>query len=355
MPGWIQWLGVLPLVWFFYERYKQFRQWLLKRESSRSAPSRSKAENLTGAGLAIVCAFLWSLGFFSIGLTTPNHSVWAINAVILGSATIFLFLGSFVVRMFEKKEPATTASALHLSSPHGIVLLFATVGNFVLSVYALYYISISQTMTLTNLFPLFLVLIMLVRQEMSWSNVTISTVLLVATGTLITNLDEGLYLKRESELIGSFVAVVAGLSFAFYAYQVGKVEKIIENVSTRMRFLAMVFCGAFATVLTVAHVSISEPISASADLAILVANGFRVALVYVIYHEAVRRAGVLIPATIVVLQVPLTMFWDARFLGTPMPRPLMIGAFLIVMGVVTLLVDELSPHTESSSPREFRE
>jgi drug/metabolite transporter (DMT)-like permease len=103
--------------------------------------------------------------------------------------------------------------------------------------------------------------------------------------------------------------------------------------------MAFVFLISYVGVVSMAYFSGRRPVVNVLALGILVLNGLRVALVYVIYHAAVRRLGALLASVIVALKVPLTMLWDSRLLNQPPVRNLVFGAAAIVLGAMTLAWD----------------
>ena len=73
-------------------------------------------------------------------------------------------------------------------------------------------------------------------------------------------------------------------------------------------------------------------------LALILFNGIRIAVVYVLYSEAIRLTGhPVLVAAVVALEVPLTIGVETWFFVQPVSGTLIIGALIILIGVVSII------------------
>lgn len=302
-------------------------------------PPRAPAEYAFGSVVSIICALLWSLSYVSLKKVSDDGvSVLQINVVLLGSAAVFLFLGSLAWRW---SEGARRSGSLNYDAMPFGVLVAANLGNFLLSVYALVFVSASHAMTLNNMFPLFLAVILVFRRKLSLSIANFLVLALVSVGTWVITADDDFSIRSGSQLYGSLAAILAGVSFAVWADRVDDIEARAPSMSDRLMSLALVFLTTYALVISVEYLIGESPRYPVTDLVILIGNGFRVAAVYVLFQVAISYAGPLIPTIIVVLQVPLTMMFEHILLDTPIPNRLIVGAVAIGIGGASLVGNRL--------------
>ena len=138
----------------------------------------------------------------------------------------------------------------------------------------------------------------------------------------------------------SLWAIGAGACFALFAVALEKVASSQQRFLTKLRSLAMVFFASFVVVSAVAYYAGSRPTADWVTWGILVANGVRVAFVYVFFYAAIERIGALLTSVLVSLEVGLTMLWDFILLGKEPAATLWIGAIIIVFGGLTLVVQD---------------
>jgi drug/metabolite transporter (DMT)-like permease len=346
VPDWLNWLlAIITLVGtgvVVVTKTRAFLAYLRQPSSPGSRRSRSKRDYWFGAALATLCALLWSVSYVSISdVTRAGTSLLTINVVLMGSATIFLYVGALLTRWWEQRAGSAAEASVPWRAGHAQLLVVANLGNFVLSALALRYISASQANTLNNMSPVLLAVALLVSGRLALTLSTAVTVALVALGVWLANADPNFHVRTGADLTGSMIALIAGASFALWAYLMDRVEDRVPRASTRMRLLALVFFASYTLLVTAAWLrEDAAPIGRYA-LNVLALNGVRVAIVYYLFQLAIRRAGPLLPSVVVVVQVPLTMLVDHVWLRTTIPPQLIIGATLIVLGIVALLSDEL--------------
>lgn len=342
IPNWLQWVfGVLSLIaalGYIAEKVPRLKAYF--STPSEGAVTRTRADYLSGGFLSLLCAAIWAASFASLNLVTPTVGTLAINIHLMGFAALSLFLGSQIAGRFETK--GTPAQRPSVESGRLALLVVANLGNFVLSVLALSFISASEAMTLTNLSPLFLAFALWYRGKLSPSAGTFLALVLVLLGAFLLNVDPGFVLRTGTAITGSLVAVAAGASFALWTFTMDELKNAFETKSERMRTLALVFFISYVVLLTYSFFfTPAPPRLSTTDYAVLILNGLRVAVVHVLYVLAVKKAGPLLASVVVVLMVPMTFPFDRMWNNATISTQLVLGSLLIVLAAVGLLSDEL--------------
>jgi drug/metabolite transporter (DMT)-like permease len=261
-----------------------------------------------------------------------------VNVVLLGSATFFLFLGFLIVRAVRREQIVTPIS-WRTWNPWFIAI--ANLLSFIFFIYALRFVSASQTITLSKINPLFIALFSWVILRQRPPRSTVSAAFLVVLGTVLITANEKFTFDATNEVVGSLLAILAGLGFALFSIGLERVEREHSGLSERLLFLAVVFFLSYVGIVTVAHFEgLQSAIDAEA-MVILLLNGLRAAVVYALYQAAVRRIGALRVSVLVALEVPFTMFWDSAWLGRVPAARLIWGSLTILFAALTLGWDML--------------
>jgi drug/metabolite transporter (DMT)-like permease len=342
IPNWIQWvlavLSVVTTIGYIAEKIPRLRAYF-NSPSAKDAP-RTKNEYLLGSLLSLVCAAIWAASYASLSLISPTVGTLSVNIHLMGFAAISLFIASQIASRFEAASAQTTPQALQ--SGRLVLLVVANLGNFVLSVWALAYISASEAMTLSNLSPILLALALWYRGRLAPSAGTFLALVLVMLGAFLVNIDSGFVLRTGSNITGSLIAIAAGASFALWTFTMDELKSSFGTPSERMKTLALVFFICYVALLTYAFFFNPKlPTLTSLDYIVLILNGLRVAIVHVIYVFAVKKAGPLLASVIVVLMVPMTFPFDSIWNKATISIQLIMGSILVVLAAIGLLSDEL--------------
>jgi drug/metabolite transporter (DMT)-like permease len=344
VPNWLNWTatiaGLLGVAIWIVQKAPVVRRYFASRERRSTETTRSRREYLVGGLLATTCAIIWSVSYVSLSAVARNTSVISMNVILMGSGALFLYAGSAIARIVESRKNLPKDAGVWRVTVAPL-LVFANLGNFVLSTLALHYITASQANALNNMSPALLALGLLVLGRFRPSLATAITFAFLIFGVWFANSDAAFSLRLGPQLTGSSIAIAAGASFAVWAYVIDVAEDKIKRVSSRMEMLALVFLGSYAILLTAAWLTGSEVPRGRFEVILLTLNGLRVGVVYYLFQLAVRKAGPLLPSVVVVIQIPMTMFVDHVWLGTEIGRNLMIGGAIIVLSVIGLLTDEL--------------
>jgi drug/metabolite transporter (DMT)-like permease len=343
LEGFFRYLHWFVLLWFVVEQGLKFARWL-RKEPTDTRKIRSRADYLRGISYSLICAILWSGSYVSLSYVSGKVDLFEINVVLLGSASLFLLLAFLIAYLLKQGGAASWQSQVDWKSITPWTVTVSNIASFILFVYALYFISASQTITLQKINPLFIALGTWVVLKRAPSRSTISTVALVVIGTVLITANDQFRFGSGKEMTGSLLAILAGASFAVFSVGLEKIEQRETSLVGRIYFMGIVFLLSYTAVVTVAYFQHRILLPDRMVMAILVANGLRIALVYGLYHAAIRRIGALFVSVIVALEVPLTMFWDSLFLHQ-FPRGRLIwGAVAILLGALTLTLEK-SPDT----------
>jgi len=127
--------------------------------SNSGVPPPSATNLVSGSAFALLCGILWSLSYVSLKYVSGKATSIAIVIAVFGWATLFLYLGRTLFRRSERTKGQSDDLHTAWDTKRVLVALIANLGNFGLSILALYFISATQAMTLNNMSPLFLAVI----------------------------------------------------------------------------------------------------------------------------------------------------------------------------------------------------
>jgi drug/metabolite transporter (DMT)-like permease len=320
--------------------------WLRNRTGSAER-ALSPRDVVLGVFYSIVCALLWSVSYVSLSYVSQRADPFYINVVLLGSATLFLFCGYLIAQAYARVHKPLTEVKVDWKTVTPWITAGANLANFVLFIYALYFISASQVITLGKTNPLFVAGLTWLWLKRPPPRSAISAVFLVVLGTLLITVNNEFSLESNATTSGSILAVLAGAAFAVFSIGLEKIEELEPGFPNRLLFMGIAFVLAYVGVVSFSYFEGKIPVADPESFWILVANGLRVAVVYVMYEAAVRRVGALLVSILVALEVPFTMLWDSRMLHhQPVPR-LIIGAAAIMFGALTLALDTLQSRDKS--------
>ncbi|HEY6728258.1 MAG TPA: DMT family transporter [Polyangiaceae bacterium] len=313
---------------------KQIRGRFWRTTSGRRRMPRDYA---AGAFLAFICALLWALSYVSLKFVSARVPGVPLTAAVIGAAAIFLILGQALARWFEAARALPPERMRPRLGGNLLALCLANLGNFGLSIAALYFVSASHAMALNNASPLFLAALLVVRQKLRITCGSATAILVVLLGAwlLAARGDAG-----EASFVGSGLALAAGCCFAIWADLADDFEARLDRMSTRLGLLARVFAltSGVAAAATWFSETLGQP--SLTDALLIAGNGLRVAIVYVVFQLAVRRGGPLLAVVVSILQVPLTLVSEALLLGAAVDARLAIGVAAAFAGAISLCIDQ---------------
>lgn len=319
--------------------------WILewfKKRTHKATVTRTRNDYVLGIIYSLVCVGLWSLGYVSLSYVTPRVDLLNINIVLLGSASLFLLASWGLAYLFDRTAGNAIKLNVNWKTAAPWIIVAANLASFLLFIYALHFISASQTITLQKMNPLFVVIVAAIWLRKKPTTSTISAVFLVILGAFLIMANDQFGFTGGPNLAGSGLAILAGASFAVFSVGLERIEEDRLSRTQALGFMFLVFVLSYIGILSIGYLYGSKLTFDLKVTGILLANGLRVALVYGFYQAAVRRIGALLTSVVVALEVPVTMLWDWELLNNVPGGRLAIGALAILFGATTLIWDRIS-------------
>jgi drug/metabolite transporter (DMT)-like permease len=203
----------------------------VKELHDKAVPNRGKGhpslkDLVLGVLYSLSCAVLWSFGYVSLSYVTHQHmDLLSINTYVLGSASSFLFVAYFISRTPRVARSAGKERRVNWRSSVPWITAAANLGDFLLFIYALYFISASQTITLSKINPLFVIALTWMWLGEKVQKSAFAAVFLVIIGTLLITLNGEFGVDSNTETVGSVFAILAGFSFAVFGVGLERLKK----------------------------------------------------------------------------------------------------------------------------------
>lgn len=313
---------------------------------STSERHRTPADYVAGALLAFVCALLWALSYVSLKFVSGRVAAVPLTAGVIGSAAAFLVVGQAFAHRLEARRAMLRQALPTLLGKRLIWLCFVNLGNFGFSIAALYFVSATHAMALSNASPLFLGALLVARGKLRLTTGSAVAVLVVLLGAWLLAARGGI---AGASLVGSGLALAAGVCFALWADLADDLEAHLERMSTRLGVLVRIFAPTFCVAAAAAWLSGPIESLSVTDSLLIVGNGLRVAIVYVTFQLAIRRGGPLLAVVVGILQVPLTLLSEALLLDATFDARLSIGVAAAFAGTILLSIDQAQE--DATAPR----
>lgn len=244
-------------------------------------------------------------------------------------ATIRLYIASLA--LFALMKLLRFTIVLRWKDRYLMLAVAAEVINYICFHVGLEYTSAPNAMMLENTAPFFVLVILFVAVG---DRVTLRDILATAialAGVALTVVDD---LALGGELLyGDMLEILAGLSWAVFIIASSRALRKTANTEERLNFLFNVFIYS-AILLT--PLMLFFPIAPKPnDIALLVVLGLLpTALAYYLWYEAAATVSTVSMALLFTLTVVFTFINAALFLGDKLTVHAVIGAALIVSGVV---------------------
>jgi drug/metabolite transporter (DMT)-like permease len=320
------------------------RFWRATRERHRTP-----RDYVAGALLAFACALCWALSYVSLKFVSGRVAAVPLTAGVMGSAAGFLVLGHAFARHSEARHARPGGAAPPALGKRLYWLCLVNLGNFGFSIAALYFVSATHAMALNNASPLFLAALLVARRKL---RVTTGSAVAVAVVLLGAWLLTARGASAEASLAGSGLALAAGVCFALWADLADDLEVDTDRMSARLGVLTRVFSLTFCVAAVAAWLSGQVQMPTLSDALIVIGNGLRVAIVYVLFQLAIRRGGPLLAVVVGILQVPLTLLSEALLLELHFDAGHTIGVAAAFAGTIALCIDQAQQ--DATAPRPHR-
>ncbi|MEM6464362.1 MAG: DMT family transporter [Pseudomonadota bacterium] len=270
----------------------------------------------------LLAAFCWGTHSVIVRYLTGD-----MNGVTI--ATLRLYVAA--VALFALMRLLGFPFSLRLKDRNLQIAVVSTVLNYICFHIGLEYASASNAMMLENTAPFFVLLILLffAGERVRYRDMLAS---LVAMAGVFLTVYHDLEIGGEG-LLGDALEILAGLTWAGFIIGSSRALRASSDTAERLNFLLNVFVCS-AVILT--PLMLFQPGSATAnDVILLILLGLLpTALAYYLWYEAAARVSAIAATLLFTLSVIFTFMNAAIFLGEQLTPLTIIGAVLIVAGVV---------------------
>jgi drug/metabolite transporter (DMT)-like permease len=342
---------VLISIYTIIETVRLLTKWSRNRQWFKGTPSRAQrdkslpakariSDRSVGLLCAVASAVVWSIGYVALRYVVLRTGLYETNLVLMGSGFLFLLFAWTWTQSRAGRSNETEFPGWR--SPEFLIVVVANIASFLLFTYALHFISASQSITLQKLNPLLVALATWIWLKQKPSAASLSSALLAVLGTtlIMTSVGDTIHLDTIDRVEGSLLAIVAGAAFAVFGVGLESVRERTPALPSQVGFMTLVFFLSYLLTASVSGFHQGPLRIDSASLAILVANGLRIAVVYLLYQAAVQRLGALLASVVVALEVPMTMIWEWRVLDVAPGWRLGLGSLAIVAAALNLMTDQ---------------
>ena len=234
-------------------------------------------------------------------------------------------------------------------------LLFIVGGNAanaVAFIYALQFISSSQLIILNKTNPLFLALLLYFAGQERISLAGLAAIVSTVCGIYVLVGGPTFEISvADGGLLGSTLALLAGVAFAVFTFGLYRnIEHQKEAaIADRLWYMGWVLLWSYLLLAT-AGLLIGTKLPADAESWFWIGiNGIRIAVVYLIYQQAIRLTDPILVSVVVSLEVLFTILLEQHWLSTPITMNVVLGAVLILGAIWSLILErrvtQYSPKT----------
>lgn len=137
------------------------------------------------------------------------------------------------------------------------------------------------------------------------------------------------------------MAIVAGFSFAVFTIGLYKSESFSDRypLALKLRAMGYVLLFSYIPVVTLAFFLGYNINYDPLCIWIIVLNGIRLAIVYVIYQQAIRLTHPIFVSVVVSLEVVFTIVFEIIWLKEEFPISLFLGALLIMGAIWSVMIE----------------
>lgn len=244
-------------------------------------------------------------------------------------AVLRLYIAAFVLYLIMKayKQPIS----IPYRDRNFLFTVFGATTNYIFFHIGLEHTSASNAMMLENTAPFFVLafLVLVLREKISRVEVVATVVAMI-----------GIYftVKRDiaiggEGLDGDVLELLAGVTWAIFIMGSSKALSETETTIERIGFLFNVFVVS-AVILTPLMFFYSLEVNANDVLFLVLLGVFPTAIAYYLWYEAAARVSTISAALLFTLTIIFTFVNAHLFLGEVVTLDMIIGAGLIVLGVI---------------------
>ncbi len=335
----VQWIfGVASLLSLvLYSIEKGPKLYGLLKQTQGVTTARTTRDRVIGSIYAFLCALIWSLSYAWLTEVQRSLGTLTVSLCLFGLAALLYYIVSAATS--HGQQPIFPVTQKSWRTGRMWILITANLGNFFLSVWALKYISASQANALNHFSPLPLAVALILRGRLKPSRGVWVGIVLAIVGIWMLCADTELLVRDRQTVIGAAIALGAGVSFALWTWMMSEIEEEPLAPSDRYRMMAHIFFVSYALTVTWAFFASVQFTATPKETVVLLVNGVRVAVVYILFQHAIARAGAMLSALIVIFQVQITFIFDRWLNGVNMTGIGMVGSVLIMAAAFGLQDD----------------
>jgi len=299
-------------------------------------------KKLAGLSLTILAAVLWGVSNVSLRfLTKEGTDPLFISSTMLIIGSIVCFVLSYAVGRPAQGQEYPTNPVL---TRRDIVLIVGGNSvNFVSFLLAVSFITSSQVIILNKINPLFVLLLLSVFLKERVSKASIASIVATLCGMyiLLNIQDPSVFFRPDSNLVGSFLAIAAGFSFAVFTIGLYRSESFSGRypLAWKLRAMGYVLLYSYIPVVTLTFFLGYEINYDPLFMLIIVLNGIRLAVIYVVYQQAIRLTHPIFVSVVVSLEVVFTILFEIIWLKEEFPISLFLGALLIMGAIWSVMIE----------------
>lgn len=295
---------------------------------------------LSGTIITIIISLLWAISNVSYRLLMiGDNNFLFISAYTLLSASFFCFLFSIIL----KGRKCNSVEKIELNALDFILIIIPNIINFCSFILALKYITATQVIILNKLNPLFLLLILSVFMKEKFTRVGVASLISSMCGVYVLLDIQGvsfILLIENTKVFGALLAIIAGISFSVLTVGFYRSQK--NNINSpyylKLKYMGYVFVYSFVLFSPVLPF-IAIPKIDKILLLVIILNGLRLAIVYILYREAIRLTNPLFVSVVVSLEIIFTMILERYYLNTTITVSSVMGSILILGAIWSLIID----------------
>ena len=272
----------------------------------------------------LLAAFFWGTHSVIVrALTADLHGMTiAVLRLYIAAAALFVILkiSGHTVRLFQVDRPF-------------LITVFGTATNYIFFHWGLEYTGASNAMMLENTAPLFVLGILFLTGQSRTRMELVATCVVVAGVFFTVRKDLAL---GGAGLTGYILELLAGLTWAIFIIGSNQALSATNGTLERIAFLFRVFLVS-AIILTPLLALEGDAVSAitGPDVLLLLCLGILpTAVAYFLWYEAAARVSTVTSALLFTLSIIFTFINAALFLGEAVTPGMLIGAVLIIAGVL---------------------
>ncbi len=270
----------------------------------------------------LLAAFFWGTHSVIVRYLTTDLYGLTIAVLRLYIATAILFL---ILKVLKK------SISVNIRDRNLQIAVISTVVNYIFFHIGLEHTGAANSMMLENTAPFFVLLFLyLVANEKVRTRDLLATVIAIIGVFLTISSD---LLEGGEALMGDYMEIIGGVSWAGFIIGSSRALRGTTNTEERLNFLFSVFfCSAL--LLTPSLFIYSLKGTTNDYIWLLVLGIVPTALAYYLWYEAVARVSTITASLMFTLSVIFTFINAALFLGEALTLNGILGAGLIVCGVL---------------------